>query len=74
MLLSRRRSADLSAKGGSLGAELQKYREELWRQAPVYGRPNADRLFTAANHRADDPKALDLYAASLEVDSVEARP
>ncbi|MEV0696116.1 hypothetical protein [Streptomyces sp. NPDC050388] len=74
VLLSRRRVAELSAKGGSVRAELQKYREELWRQAPVYGQPIADRLFTAANHRTDDPKALDLYAATLEVDSVEARP
>ncbi|MFD8778367.1 NACHT domain-containing protein [Streptomyces sp. NPDC059916] len=74
VLLSRRREAELSAKGGSVRAELQKYQEELWRRAPVYGRPTADRLFAAANRRTDDPKVLDLYTAALEIDSVEARP
>jgi hypothetical protein len=74
VLLSRRREAELSAKGDSVRAELQKYRAELLRQAPVYGRPMADRLFTAANRRTDDSKTLDLYAAALEVGSVEARP
>ncbi|WP_369394855.1 NACHT domain-containing protein [Streptomyces sp. CG1] len=74
VLLSRRRAAELSAKGGSVGAELQKYRAELARQAPVYGRPLADGLFSAANRRTDDPKALDLYGAALEIDSVEIRP
>ncbi|MFG3018721.1 ATP-binding protein [Streptomyces sp. NPDC048254] len=74
VLLSRRRAAELSAKGGSVGAELRKYQDELRRQTPLYGRPMADRLFTAANRRTDDPKALDLYAAALEVDSAEARP
>ncbi|AOR32165.1 hypothetical protein BFF78_14815 [Streptomyces fodineus] len=74
VLLSRYRTAKLSVKGGCVGAELQKYWQERVRQAPVYGRPMADRLFTAANSRTDDPKALDLYAAALEVDSVEPRP
>ncbi|MER5528315.1 NACHT domain-containing protein [Streptomyces sp. NPDC002677] len=74
VLLSRRRAAELSAKGGNVAAELRKHRDELWRQAPVFGRPMADRLFTAANRRTDDPKALDLYAAALEIDSVEPRP
>ncbi|MGY4924095.1 ATP-binding protein [Streptomyces sp. 900105755] len=74
VLLARRRAAELSAMGGSVVAELRKYRDELSRQAPVYGRPMADRLFTAANRRTDDPKALDLYAAALEVDGAESRP
>ncbi|MFI2201600.1 NACHT domain-containing protein [Streptomyces sp. NPDC020192] len=74
VLLSRRRAAELSAKGGSVRAELRKDMAELRRQAPVYGRPLADRLLTAANRRTNDPKALDLYAAALEVDSVEPRP
>ncbi|MGY4980553.1 ATP-binding protein [Streptomyces sp. 900105755] len=74
VLLSRRRAAELSARGGTVGAELKKHREELLRQAPVYGRPMAHRLLTAANRRTDDPKALDLYAAAMEIDSVEAAP
>ncbi|MFH9088010.1 ATP-binding protein [Streptomyces sp. NPDC017673] len=74
VLLSRHRAAKLKAKGGSMGAEWHKTRAELVRRAPVYGHPLAERLFMAANHRADDPKALDLYAAALEVDSVERRP
>ncbi|AEY91610.1 hypothetical protein SHJG_6343 [Streptomyces hygroscopicus subsp. jinggangensis 5008] len=74
VMLSRHRAAKLSAKGGSIGAEWQKARAELVRHTPVYGHPLAERLFTAANHRTDDPKTLDLYAAALEVDSVERRP
>ncbi|MEW2287170.1 ATP-binding protein [Streptomyces sp. NPDC047841] len=73
VLHSRHRVARLSAGGGSLGAEWQKTRTELLRRAPLYGHPLAQRLFMAANHRANDPKALDLYAAALEADSVERR-
>ncbi|MGW2462427.1 ATP-binding protein [Streptomyces sp. NPDC001761] len=73
VLYSRHRVARLSARGGSLGAEWRKTRTEWVRRAPLYGHPLAERLFVAANHRANDPKALDLYAAALEVDSVERR-
>ncbi|MFI9249576.1 NACHT domain-containing protein [Streptomyces sp. NPDC053069] len=74
VLLSRDRAVEQSARGGSIGAEVHKYWDERVRQAPVYGRTMADRLFTAANRRTDDPKALDLYAAALEIDSMEPRP
>ncbi|MEU6593238.1 ATP-binding protein [Streptomyces sp. NPDC046881] len=74
VLLSRHRAARLSARGGSVTAEWHKTRAELLRRAPVYGHPLAERLFLAANRRTDDSKALDLYAAALEVDSVERRP
>lgn len=74
VLLSRRRAADRSAKGGSVTAELKKWEEEFRRQAPVRGRPLAHRLLTAADRRPADPKALDLYTAALEVESVEDDP
>ncbi|MGH1555519.1 hypothetical protein ACRAWF_38035 [Streptomyces sp. L7] len=48
--------------------------KELWRQVPVSGRSLAQRLCTAAKHRTGDPKALDLYGAALEVESVEQDP
>ncbi|MET7715462.1 ATP-binding protein [Streptomyces sp. NPDC005407] len=74
VLLSRQRAADLTAEGGSVRAEIKKEMKELWRQAPVSGRSLAKRLCAAASRRTDDPKALDLYAAALEVESVEENP
>ncbi|MCZ0987022.1 ATP-binding protein [Streptomyces diastatochromogenes] len=74
VLLSRRRAADRSAKGGSVTAELKKWEEEVRRQSPGPGRPMAHRLLTAAKHRPADPKALDLYTAALEIESVEDTP
>lgn len=43
------------------------------RRAPLTGRTLSERLCSAASRRSD-PKALDLYAAALEIDSVEAVP
>jgi hypothetical protein len=74
VLLSRRRWARASAEGGSIKAEVKKQMKELRRQVPVHGRPMAQRLCAAANRRTDDPKALDLYSASLEIESVERNP
>ncbi|MEU0191834.1 NACHT domain-containing protein [Streptomyces afghaniensis] len=74
VLLSRRRWAKASAEGGSIKAEVRKQMKELRRQVPVHGRPMAQRLCAAANRRTDDPKALDLYAAALEIESVERNP
>ncbi|GGN88523.1 hypothetical protein GCM10011579_082370 [Streptomyces albiflavescens] len=74
VLLSRRRAAKLTAEGGSVRAEVEKGMKELRRRAPVTGRTLAHRLRAAADGRPDDPKALDLYAAALEVESVEEHP
>ncbi|MFF5521278.1 NACHT domain-containing protein [Streptomyces coeruleorubidus] len=74
VLMSRRRAAEFAAVGGSVKAEVRKEVKERWRQAPVQGRPLAHRLCAAANRRTDDPKALDLYATALEVESAEDYP
>lgn len=74
VLLSRRRAAKLTDKGGSVRAELRKWKDERGRRAPVGGRPLAHRLLVAANRRPDDSKVLDLYAAALEIESVEKDP
>ncbi|MGW3117318.1 ATP-binding protein [Streptomyces sp. NPDC001107] len=74
VLLSRRRAAELTATGGSIQAEVKKGLGELVRQSPVRGRTLAHRLFVAANLRTEDPKALDLYAAAIEIESVEENP
>lgn len=74
VLLSRRRAADRSAVRGGVTTELKRELRERWRRAPVHGRPMAHRLLTAANRRPADPKALDLYTAALEVESVEDTP
>ena len=74
VLLSRRRAAERGGEGGSVRAEAKKEMKELWRQVPVSGRSLTQRLCTAAKQRTGDPKALDLYAAALEVESVERDP
>jgi hypothetical protein len=74
VLLSRRRAAQRTPGGGGVRAEVKKEIEELVRQSPVRGRPLAHRLCTAAKRRTDDPKALDLYAAALEIESTEDDP
>ncbi|MEV8460151.1 MULTISPECIES: NACHT domain-containing protein [Streptomyces] len=74
VLQSRRRAADLPAVGGGIRAEVAKELKERWRQTAVSPHTLAQRLRTAAARRADDPKALDLYAAALEIESVEAEP
>jgi hypothetical protein len=74
VLLSRQRTADLGAEGGSAWAEIKKEIEGRLRQSPVRGRTLAYRLCAAADRRTDDPKALDLYAAALETESVEEDP
>ncbi|MFD8462354.1 ATP-binding protein [Streptomyces antimycoticus] len=74
VLLSREQATKHIAEGGSIRAEVKKQMETLWRQAPVSGRSLAHRLSSAASRRTDDVKALDLYAAALEVESVEENP
>ncbi|MFE0472321.1 ATP-binding protein [Streptomyces sp. NPDC058947] len=72
VLMSRRRSAERSARDGMNRFGLPAGREELLRRVPVLGRAPSERLCAAARQRPDDPKTLDLYAAALEVESVEA--
>ncbi|GAB7104387.1 hypothetical protein JCM4814A_27010 [Streptomyces phaeofaciens JCM 4814] len=74
VLLSRRRAAARPAPGGGVRAEVRKELAGLVRQTPVRGRPLAHRLCSAADRRTDDPKALDLYAAALEIASVDDDP
>ncbi|CAM5713559.1 hypothetical protein SALBM311S_13026 [Streptomyces alboniger] len=74
VLLSRRRAARPRARGRGVRVEVRTEIRERVRQSPVQGRPLAHRLCAAANHRTDDPKALDLYAAALEIESVEDDP
>lgn len=74
VLLSRRRTAELAADGGGVRAEIGKEIRERWRHAPVRGRPLSRLLTAAAQRRTDDPKALHLYAAAAEVESVEPDP
>ncbi|MGW3067539.1 hypothetical protein ACWDA8_29645 [Streptomyces sp. NPDC001130] len=71
---SRRRAAQHMDKGGSVLAEVKKWKDDRVRRAPVGGRTLAHRLLAAANRRPDDPKVLDLYAAALEIESVEDDP
>ncbi|WP_234323956.1 ATP-binding protein [Streptomyces sp. NRRL S-481] len=72
VLLSRRRVPGRPGRGGGARAGLQKGKEELTRRFPVLGRAPSERLCAAARQRPEDPKTLDLYAAALEVESVEA--
>ncbi|MFI1923338.1 MULTISPECIES: ATP-binding protein [unclassified Streptomyces] len=74
VLLSRGRAANPPARGHGVRAEIRKEIAELVRQTPVRGRPLAHRLCAAAGRRTDDPKALDLYAAALEIESAEDDP
>ncbi|MFJ8534606.1 NACHT domain-containing protein [Streptomyces sp. NPDC093591] len=74
VLLSRRRAAGLRARRGGVRAEVKREIEELVRQSPVRGHTLADLLCRAADRRTDDPKALDLYAAAMEIESVEDDP
>ncbi|MFK0103948.1 ATP-binding protein [Streptomyces sp. NPDC091217] len=75
VLLSRARSAGLAGKEeGGIRADIRREIAELVRQAPVRGRTPAHRLSAAASRRTDDPKALDLYAAALEIESGEEDP
>ncbi|MFG2127711.1 NACHT domain-containing protein [Streptomyces sp. NPDC048751] len=74
VFLSRSSAAKTTARGGGVRAEAKKELQELVRQAPVYGRTLTHRLCAAASRRTDDPKVLDLYAAALEVESVEESP
>lgn len=74
VLLSRRRAAGLKARGGGVRAEVKREIEELVRQSPVRGHTLAHRLCRAADRRTDDSKALDLYAAAVEIESAEDDP
>ncbi|MGW2617961.1 ATP-binding protein [Streptomyces sp. NPDC001500] len=74
VLLSRGRAADPPARRRGVRAEVRREIAERVRRAPVRGRPLACRLSAAAGRRTDDPKALDLYAAALEIESAEADP
>ncbi|MER6952684.1 ATP-binding protein [Streptomyces sp. NPDC000618] len=74
VFLSRRRAVALADRDGGVRAEVKKEIEEWMRQAPVRGRTLTHRLCSAAEHRTDDPKVLDLYAAALEVESAEESP
>ncbi|EMF00881.1 ATP-binding protein [Streptomyces mobaraensis NBRC 13819 = DSM 40847] len=73
VLLSRERAAELAGTGGGLAADVRRDLHELWRRSPLSGRSLARQLAAAADRRTD-PKALDLYAAALEMDAVEAEP
>ncbi|WUK16858.1 ATP-binding protein [Kitasatospora sp. NBC_00374] len=73
VLLSRRRAKEPPAESGSLKADVTREASKLLRRAPLTGRTLSERLCSAASRRSD-PKALDLYAAALEIDSVEAVP
>ncbi|WP_328876407.1 ATP-binding protein [Streptomyces sp. NBC_00287] len=74
VFLSRRRAAEAATRAGGVRAEAKKEFEELVRQAPVHGRTLTHRLCAAARRRTDDSKVLDLYAAALEIESVEQTP
>ncbi|MCL8015346.1 NACHT domain-containing protein [Streptomyces sp. AS02] len=74
VLLSRRRAAALRAPRDGVRAEARSEIEELLRRSPVGGHSLAHRLCTAARRRTDDPKALDLYTAAVEIESVEEIP
>ncbi|MBZ4324520.1 ATP-binding protein, partial [Streptomyces sp. SCA2-4] len=73
VLLSRARAAELAGTGGGLAADVRRDLHELWRRSPLSGRSLARQLSAAADRRTD-PKALDLYAAALEMDAVEDAP
>ncbi|MFF9161692.1 ATP-binding protein [Streptomyces longwoodensis] len=74
VLLSRRWAADRSARSGGLGAEVEKLVMRSLRKAPVHRSSLSSQLWAAARRRPDEPKALDLYAAALEIESVEDDP
>ncbi|MER6269391.1 ATP-binding protein [Streptomyces sp. NPDC001797] len=74
VLLSRVREARLPHPGSGMRAAVRKGVAERVRQSPVGGRTPAQRLCDAASRRTDDPKALDLYAAALEIESAEPDP
>ncbi|WP_031479444.1 NACHT domain-containing protein [Streptomyces bicolor] len=74
VLLSRRRAAERRARGGGVRDEVKREIEERVRQSPVRGHTLAHRLCKAANRRTGDSKALDLYAAAVEIESVEDDP
>ncbi|WP_037674136.1 ATP-binding protein [Streptomyces griseus] len=74
VFLSRRSASRRAIRSGGVRAEAKREIQELVRQAPVHGRTLTQLLRTAASRRTDDPKVLDLYAAALEVESVEEAP
>ncbi|MEU9447927.1 ATP-binding protein [Streptomyces sp. NPDC048277] len=74
VLLSRARSAGAGGRGSGIRTEMRREIGELVRQTPVRGRTPAHRLRAAAGRRTDDPKALDLYAAAVEIESGEDDP
>ncbi|WP_328410898.1 ATP-binding protein [Streptomyces violaceus] len=74
VFMSRGRVGRRSPRVGGVGAGFQEGKDELSLSSPVRGRALSERLCEAAQHRPDDPKTLDLYAAALEVESVEADP
>ncbi|MBT1095625.1 ATP-binding protein [Streptomyces sp. Tu102] len=74
VLLSRRRAAGVRARREGVRAEVTKEIEERLRRSRVRGHTLAHRLCRAAERRTDDPKALDLYAAAVEIESVEDAP
>ncbi|MFC8094927.1 ATP-binding protein [Streptomyces sp. NPDC057301] len=74
VLLSRRRAARVRARREGVRAEVTKEVEERLRRSRVRGHTLAHRLCKAAERRTDDPKALDLYTAAVEIESVEDSP
>ncbi|GGY46550.1 ATP-binding protein [Streptomyces djakartensis] len=74
VFMSRGRLRGRPPRGGGAGAGFPEGKGELLRRVPARGRALSERLCAAARHRPDDPKTLDLYAAALEVESVEADP
>lgn len=74
VLLSRAREAGLPDPGSGIRAVVRRSVADRVRQSTVGGRTPAQRLRDAASRRTDDPKALDLYAAAVEIESAEADP
>ncbi|GHG79086.1 ATP-binding protein [Streptomyces griseocarneus] len=73
VLLSRRCAAEAVAPEAGVTAAVKKDLRQRYRRLMLNGRPLAPRLCRAAGRRAD-PKALDIYAAALEIESVAERP
>ncbi|MCC3778452.1 ATP-binding protein [Streptomyces sp. UNOB3_S3] len=73
VMLSRRRAADAGPPAPGVVAAAKEDLRQWWRRAPLTGRSLTRRLLQAADRR-DDPKALDLYAAALEIECVRQQP
>lgn len=73
VLLSRGQTAPSAREHGVRAGTRRGFADPVG-QKPGRGHLLARRLCAAAGRRTDDPKALDLYAAALEIESAEADP